>query len=302
MTKGQSSAKNLIITEKQTEKSMLPTHEAEHVSKVLKRALAIAAISASLAGCGGGRPSTDSYAAPATRHAPTAALVFGDIDPHDWSGTTPKHHQVHGIDVSRWQGDIDWRQVRSSGISFAYIKATEGGDFTDPMFRKNWELAGSAGVPRGAYHFYYFCRGAVEQARWFIDNVPRDRNALPHVLDMEWNHQSKTCKHKPDGESVRREAAKFLDMLERHYGKRPLVYTTPDFYKQTGIGRIPRTEFWLRSVAGHPSQTYPGASWTFWQYTGTGVVPGVRGPVDINAFAGTGASWASWYAARVAVN
>jgi lysozyme len=117
---------------------------------------------------------------------------------------------------------------------------------------------------------------------------------LPHVLDMEWNHRSPTCRKRPDGATVRAEADRFLDILERHYGRRPIVYTTVDFWRDTDIGRLPGTDFWLRSVAGHPRETYPGARWTFWQYTGTGAIDGVPGPIDINVFAGSHAAWQSW--------
>ena len=90
------------------------------------------------------------------------------------------------------QNDIDWEKAKASGVSFAFIKATEGGDLADDRFRENWVAARRAGVPRGAYHFYYFCRPAFEQAAWYIQNVPKEKGALPPVLDMEWNHKSPT--------------------------------------------------------------------------------------------------------------
>lgn len=219
---------------------------------------------------------------------------FGDHDPVDWDGRAPWAYPVHGIDVSRWQPDIDWPAARTAGVSFVFIKATEGVEELDPMFRAHWSGAGQAGVPRGAYHFFYFCASAAEQARWFIANVPRTAAGMPHVLDMEWNPHSPTCRLRPDAATVRAEARTFLDILERHYGRRPIVYTTVDFARDTGIERLPGTQFWLRSVAGHPRETYPGADWTFWQYTGTGSVEGVRGPVDINVFRGSAAAWKAW--------
>lgn len=243
---------------------------------------------------------------PAAAPAPTATAEgreslaflasprFGDLDPTDWQGRSPDAYPVHGLDVARFQGPINWRRARAAGISFAFIKATEGGDLLDPMFQDHRRGAKRAGVRWGAYHFFYFCRPAAEQAEWFIRNVPRDASALPHVLDMEWNPYSPTCTRRPDGATVRREARIFLDALEAHYGRRPIIYTTPDFYKQTGIGRVSGTEFWLRAVAAHPSKVYPGKRWTFWQYTGTGVVPGVTGGVDINVFHGSPQDWQRW--------
>nr|WP_321254522.1 GH25 family lysozyme [uncultured Ruegeria sp.] len=220
---------------------------------------------------------------------------FGDADPHEWEGRHPGSYPVHGLDVSRWQDSIDWRTARSAGVSFVFIKATEGGDFADPRFNEHRQGAQAAGVPWGAYHYYYFCRPAAEQARWFIRNVPKGAD-LPHVLDMEWTPHSKTCTLRPDGKTVRAEAEKFLNILERHYGRRPIVYTTVDFYQDTNISRLPKTEFWLRSVAGHPRDVYPNTIWRFWQYTGTGLVPGVQGKVDINTFNGEPEIWARWKA------
>lgn len=255
--------------------------------------LRLAALAVLLAACSQPAPPPTSAAVPA---APTSARapVFDDLDPYDWTGRGPRAYAVHGIDVSRYQGDIDWRAARRAGVSFAFIKATEGGDLKDPKFDDHWRAARRAGLPRGAYHYFYFCRPAAEQAQWFIQHVPRDGRSLPHVLDMEWNPFSPTCRLRPDGAKVRAEARIFLDRLEAHYGRRPVIYTTVDFFRDTDIGRLRGTEFWLRSVAGHPRETYPGARWTFWQYTGTGVVPGIEGPVDLNVFRGSPEAWRAY--------
>ena len=223
---------------------------------------------------------------------------FGDHDPVAWRGTPPWRYPVHGIDVARFQGDVDWARVTRSGIRFAYMKATEGGDLLDPKFTRNWRLAARAGLAHGAYHFYYFCTPPEVQARWFIRNVPRRRGALPPVLDLEWNPFSPTCTTRPPGAEVRRQARVFLDILERHYGQRPVIYTTVEFYRETGIAQLRGYEFWLRSTAQTPDKTYPGQSWTFWQYTGTGIVPGVEGGVDINVFRGRRGQWDTWLSRR----
>lgn len=223
---------------------------------------------------------------------------YGDTDPHEWEGTPPWAYPVHGIDVAKYQGTIDWQTVRRASIAFAFIKATEGGDLLDDRFMENWQGARKAGVPRGAYHFYYFCRPAHEQARWFIRNVPRERGALPPVLDMEWNHKSPSCKLRPPAPTVRREMEIYLTAMRRHYGQRPVIYTTVDFYRDNQLWLIEDHEFWLRSVAGHPSQVYPGQEWRFWQYTGTGVIPGIEGDTDINVFNGSPQEWENWLKER----
>ena len=223
---------------------------------------------------------------------------YGDYAPVDFGPHGPSRYPVHGIDVARFQNEIDWRRAALSGVAFAFIKATEGGDLKDAQFDRNWQLAARNGVPRGAYHFYYFCTPPEVQAQWFIQNVPRRGRALPPVLDMEWNPFSPTCTVRPPGAEVRRQAQIFLDIVERYYGQRPIIYTTPEFYEQTGIGQIEGVEFWLRSVAKTPDQVYPGKRWTFWQYTGTGIVPGIEGGVDINVFAGSEGEWKNWLGAH----
>ncbi len=243
-------------------------------------------------------PAAQAVAQEAARVQALAAQVvtyptFGDADPHEWDRRPPSSYPVHGIDVSRWQTSINWQEARRAGVSFAFIKATEGGDLADPMFDAHRAGAARAGIPWSGYHYYYFCRPAEEQAAWFIKNVPRGAS-LPHVLDMEWTPRSRTCRLRPSGSKVRSEARKFLSILEAHYGRRPIVYTTVDFFQDTGIGTLRGTEFWLRSVAGHPQKVYPGAQWTFWQYTGTGLVPGIAGEVDINVFRGSPEAWVRW--------
>lgn len=228
---------------------------------------------------------------------PGATPLLGDSQPHSWDGLNPYGQEVHGIDVSRWQGDVDWEQVRTAGISFAFIKATEGADFVDPNFRRYWDETARARIPRGAYHYFYFCRSGVEQAQWFMQQVPREIGSMPPVIDLEWT-VSRTCPRRPPPNEIKREAAIFMEILARHYGQRPIIYTTVDFYRDNALGDM-QAEFWLRSVSAHPSVRYPGQRWAFWQYTGTGLVPGIQGNTDLNAFAGTRADWVLWLQTRL---
>jgi lysozyme len=223
---------------------------------------------------------------------------FGDRDPHQWKSRTPWSYPVHGTDVAKYQNRVDWEKLRRERLAFAFIKATEGGDRLDERFAENWRAARQAGIPRGAYHFYYFCRPAIEQAAWYIRNVPKERSSLPPVLDMEWNPASPTCKLRPDPEIVRAEMKVFLDAVARHYGKKPIIYTTIDFFEDNDLSRIRSYPFWLRSVAGHPDDKYGGLPWTFWQYTGTGIVPGIEGDADLNAFNGDTDDWRKWLTAN----
>lgn len=248
-----------------------------------------------LAGCGRNPPR--STGAQQGGYVAGTRPMLGDSRPHAWTAGHPYNNEIHGIDISRYQGQINWQQVRSAGINFVFIKATEGGDHSDPAFRTYWDQAGAAGIPRGAYHYYYFCRSGAQQAAWFIANVPRGTNTLPPVIDLEWT-SSRTCPRRPSPAEVKAEATAFMNALQQFYGQRPIIYTTVDFYRDNQLGTM-REEFWLRSTANHPSATYPGQRWTFWQYSGTGTVPGIRGNVDLNTFAGSAAQWNQWLRARM---
>jgi lysozyme len=198
---------------------------------------------------------------------------------------------VQGIDVSYWQGDIDWRKVRKAGVHFAYIKATEGADHLDSRFLDNWQAAKRAGVTRGAYHFMYWCRTAKEQASWFMSNVPKDSEALPPVLDLEWNSHSKTCPRHIARDDAIAKIKIMLEAMQAYSGKQPIIYTDPKFHREVLEGEFPDHQFWLRSVAAKPEAKYRARDWLFWQFTTTGRVQGVAGPVDRNSFNGTGTDW-----------
>ncbi|WP_341486541.1 GH25 family lysozyme [Pararhizobium sp. A13] len=229
------------------------------------------------------------------RRAQIYSRQFRDAHPINFGSRSPRKLAVHGVDISRWQGEIDWARLRSQGANFAYIKATDGGDHLDPMFRKNWKRAKEAGLKRGAYHFFYWCRTAGEQADWFIRNVPRDPQALPPVIDVEYNGES-SCKRRISRAKVLEKMQVFMDKLERHYGQRPVIYTAPDFYRDNLDGEFPNHPFWLRSVAAHPSKVYPGRKWLFWQYSGSGLSHGVEGRIDLNVFHGSEEDWHGWVA------
>ena len=223
---------------------------------------------------------------------------FDDARPVQWNGTPPWAYPVHGVDVARYQGNPDWNTLKGEGVSFAYIKATEGADVVDPSFAYNWSSTANLGIARGAYHFYYFCSSPEAQAAWFIRNVPRLKGNLPPVIDIELNPDSNTCRHVPSPNEAIDVISRFANILEVHYGQRPIIYTATNFYKQFELGRLRALEFWLRSTREVPASAYPGQRWTFWQYSATARIPGVRGNIDVNVFNGSSADWRKWTDAR----
>ena len=218
--------------------------------------------------------------------------IPGDNRPHsavDRARTMP----IQGIDVARYQGDIDWGRVRASGQHFVFMKGTEGRDYIDPNFQRNWAGARAAGLPRGVYHFMTWCSSAEDQAAWFRQMVPNDRDALPPVLDLEWNNHS-SCRVHPPREEVLARVDTMLAAMEAHTGKVPIIYTDMTFFNDNLRGVNIANPLWLRSTAAEPHERYDRHDWTFWQYTQTGTVAGIRTEVDRNVFYGTRADWANF--------
>src|SRR4051795_2698093 len=234
----------------------------------------------------------------------TLASCAGQYQYAQQTGQTRVHPRVaraqarpiQGIDVSRYQGKIDWASVRSAGTQFAFIKATEGGNLVDERFVENWDGAKQSGVSRGAYHFMFWCRPADEQAAWFRSTVPNDPDALPPVLDLEWNAQSRTCPRRLPREEALAMIKVMLHEMEAHTGKRPIIYTDVTFHRDVLEGELSHYPHWVRSTAAEPQERYANRPWLMWQYTAAGRVPGIQTDVDLNAFYGGSADWAKFVA------
>jgi len=191
-------------------------------------------------------------------------------------------YPVLGVDVSHHQGPIRWAELRSSGISFAFIKATEGADHQDAAFALNWQQAGAAGVARGAYHFFTFCADGSAQADNFIATVPALGGELPPVADVEFGGN---CKEWPSVEEIREGLSRFLAKVEQAYGRRPIIYTTCDASRRILGGWFTAYSIWARSLIFEPGESR-FRHWLFWQYADNGRVPGIDRLVDLNVFRG----------------
>lgn len=209
-------------------------------------------------------------------------LIFGEnikITPFFASG-----YELDGIDVSHYQGNIDWAEMEKQGIDFAFIKATEGSSHVDQCFEENWKKAGQTSLVAGAYHFFSFDSEGKIQAEHFIGTVGDMQGKLAPVIDIEYYGDKK--KNPPSKEAVQAQLAVMLDLLEEHYHVKPIIYTTykacHDFIK----GEFEDYPLWIRNVY------YPPVSmkWTFWQYTDKVVLDGYRGSekyIDRNVFRGS---------------
>ncbi len=193
-------------------------------------------------------------------------------------------YPVRGIDISHYEGAIDWAKVKTDGLSFVYVKATEGADGVDDTFATNWAGAKSAGLARGAYHFYNFCKTGSEQAANFIKTVPVDDGALPPTIDLE---QSDDCKTMPDKAAFRKDLADFVQKVQAAYGHLPVLYVNYAIYDAYFKGEADSNKLWIADVK-HEAPAMPGdARWTMWQYGWHGAVAGIRGEVDLDVFNGT---------------
>jgi lysozyme len=187
-------------------------------------------------------------------------------------------YPVRGIDVSHHQKEIDWQRVAADDVSFAIIKATEGGDHVDRLFAVNLREARKAGLAVGAYHFFTFCRPGADQARNFIATVPRDEALLPPAVDIEFGGN---CPRRPTVEELKTELAAFLSPVEAAFGKEAVIYVIGDA-ANVYADALPQRGRWVRSLAQHPGHN----DWTYWQYHNNGQVDGIVGPVDLNALQG----------------
>ena len=195
----------------------------------------------------------------------------------------PAGYRVHGIDVSHYQGDIDWKMLGQTRqgqfpIQFIFMKATEGGDYTDDRFAANFDSARVHGFVRGAYHFYNPKTDANKQADFFIQSVKLEPGDLPPVLDIE--------KKGKDMKKLQVDLKVWLRKVENHYGVKPIIYASYKFKTRYLSDSVFNSyPYWIAHYYVD-SVRYQG-EWKFWQHTDVGTLPGIDEKVDLNVFNGS---------------
>ena len=197
-----------------------------------------------------------------------------------------------GVDVSHWQGTINWSKVKAAGMQFAFMKATESTTYTDTQLATNWAGVQAVGMYRGAYHFARPKVGtAPAQAKYFVSKVGsfQGPGTLPPVLDLEASGGLGVT-------ALRSWTATWLQTVEQLTGRTPIIYVSPAFWEyylgnSTAFTRYP---LWIAHY-GVSTPRVPGGwpTWTFWQRTSSGTVSGISGNVDMNRFNGTSAQLAA---------
>jgi lysozyme len=195
----------------------------------------------------------------------------------------PEQYSIHGIDVSRYQSQIAWDEVKAMKVKeiklgFAFIKATEGIGNLDPNFRRNWSKAKDNGVIRGAYHFFIGSKDGRMQAENFIDKVELETGDLPPVLDVEQLNGNTPSQ-------LKAEIRKWLDIVENHYQVKPIIYTNVDFYNRFLGNDFDAYPLWLAHYY-QPERPRISRNWLFWQHSDQGRVNGIASKVDFNVFNG----------------
>ena len=202
---------------------------------------------------------------------------------------------VPGIDVSYWNAGIDWPKVRAAGQRYVFVKATEADYYRDSTFDDNWLGAKSAGLLRGAYHFFRCNIDAKKQADYFINYVKsfNDDGELPPVLDLESNDGQKK-------EKIILAVKTWLDRVEAAFGRKPIIYSRQyflqDYLSEAGGGPPSWAKDYSLWLAQYPNNYVEGSQpylprgwfkWTFWQYSEKGRINGINARVDLNAFNGS---------------
>lgn len=197
----------------------------------------------------------------------------------------PEGYEIHGIDISHYQGKIDWEQLKNAMIKgcpvrFVIIKSTEGSSRLDENFRENFNQARDFGFIRGVYHFWSNKSTAREQAYYFLDQVHLTDGDLPPVLDIE---------HKPADKSVedfQRDVLTWLHIVEDKYHAKPIIYTYYKFKEQYLSAPVfDDYPYWIAHYYVDKVQ-YKG-KWKFWQHTDVGKLLGIKGYVDFNIYNGS---------------
>ena len=201
----------------------------------------------------------------------------------------PKKHNIHGIDVSYYQGKINWQKVKAMEedgvrVSFAFIKATEGLLLVDPYFQRNWREAPKVGLKVGAYHFFRSQRSGLWQANFFLQTAKFEAGDLPPVVDVE----------SLDGvspEKMRTELNAFIIRVEEKTKVKPIIYSGLKFYQDNLQGFYDGYPLWVAHYY-QPKLKLSDKAWKFWQHSDKARINGINHVVDFNAFNGDSLAFA----------
>ena len=187
---------------------------------------------------------------------------------------------IHGIDLSHYQGNVFWEIIGdNTKMAYVYLKATEGGDNRDDKYIRNIELAHQYGLKVGSYHFY---RPKIEQQKqlenFMTQCLPGDQDLIP-MIDIETTSGLRT-------DEFCDSLFKFIDLVDKAYKQKPLLYTFTNFYNRYLIGKINDYKLMIAQYTQREPVLRDGRDFEMWQYTGKGQINGINGYVDKSRFMG----------------
>jgi GH25 family lysozyme M1 (1,4-beta-N-acetylmuramidase) len=218
-------------------------------------------------------------------------LVVGAIPPGGVPAASAQATYLNGIDISHWQGQPEWAQVKADGVRFVFAKATEGVGFVDEEYASNMAGAGSQSIPFGAYHFARpdsSAGDAIAEADHFVEHASLlGRHLLP-VLDLEVTGGLGVKK-------LKAWAWSWLNRVEQRLGVKAIIYTSPSFWRDrmgnargfADRGHRLWIAHWDAAKPTLPANNWGGRGWTLWQHTDNGSVAGINGDVDRDRLNGT---------------
>lgn len=193
---------------------------------------------------------------------------------------------IRGVDISSYQGSIDWQILAQNNIKFAYIKASEGSRFVDERFKSNWNNAQKTNLRIGAYHFLSFDSSGADQADNFVNTVPFSNNSLPPAIDIEFYKTSNSTNTEND--KVLANLSQMINKLKTIYLKEPLIYVTNATYEKYIKNHFINNQIWIRDVLFQPKLSN-NREWLIWQYSDKNRLKGYSGDekfIDMNIFNG----------------
>jgi lysozyme len=190
--------------------------------------------------------------------------------------------KVYGIDVSHYQGRIEWDSLKKNNaefpMQFVFIRATAGKNGLDEEYKRNWSGAKTAGLIRGAYHYYRPDENSVEQAENFIKRVQLSKGDLPPVLDIEKIPAGQSM------DSLKSGLKRWLTRVEKHYGMKPILYSGESFHTDFLKEEFKGYKLWIANYSFFEDEIRK--EWLFWQFTDKASVGGIEGDVDVNIYNG----------------
>ncbi|HZV00496.1 MAG TPA: GH25 family lysozyme [Planctomycetota bacterium] len=191
-------------------------------------------------------------------------------------------NKLKGVDVSKYDGQVDWAKVKAAGYSFGIARVSDGTSTHDATFARNWAGMKQAGLVRGVYQFFRASQDPVKQADYLLSQVGKfGADDLPPFLDME-------TKDGESGSVVASRMAQWIAHVKAKTGLTPIVYVTKSFWESIGNPPAEGCLLWVANWGVKaPKIPTRWSDWTFWQYTSTGHVPGIGSNVDLSYFKGS---------------